>query len=125
MTRLTKQKEKLDELLTGVNPLNAKTRAAEIGTLLDSFLPAAEKMRAQLKKYRAAFQTLAAENNELRDENAQLVEKNKESAIRKLEELKLQRDYADALGVLERIPPEILEQFTKTPVNKTRTERGK
>jgi hypothetical protein len=68
---------------------------------------------------------MAAENKELHDENAQLVEKNKESAIRKLEELKLQRDYADALGVLERIPPEILEQFTKTPVNKTRTERGK
>jgi hypothetical protein len=125
MTRLTKQKEKLDELLTGINPLNAKSRAADISSLLDSFIPAAEKMSALLKKYRAAFQTLAAENKELHDENAQLVEKNKESAIRKLEELKLQRDYADALGVLERIPPEILEQFPKTPVNKTRTERGK
>ena len=118
MTCLTRQKEQLDRLLTGVNPLNAKSRAAEIGALLDSFIPAAEKMSAQLKKYRAAFQSMAAEN-------AQLTEKNKESAIRKLEELKLQRDYADALGVLERIPPEILEQFTKTPVNKTRTERGK
>jgi len=125
MTYLTKQKEKLDELLTGINPLNAKSRAADISSLLDSFIPAAEKMSALLKKYRAAFQSMAAENKELRDENAQLTEKNKESAIRKLEELKLQRDYADALGVLERIPPEILEQFTKTPVNKTRTERGK
>jgi hypothetical protein len=125
MTRLAKQKEKLDELLTGINPLNAKSRAADISSLLDSFIPAAEKMSALLKKYRAAFQSMAAENKELRDENAQLTEKNKESAIRKLEELKLQRDYADALGVLERISPEILEQFTKTPVNKTRTERGK
>jgi hypothetical protein len=50
MTRLTKQKEKLDELLTGVNPLNAKSRAADISSLLDSFIPAAEKMSAQLKK---------------------------------------------------------------------------
>jgi hypothetical protein len=55
MTRLTKQKEKLDELLTGINPLNAKSRAADISSLLDSFIPAAEKMSALLKKYRAAF----------------------------------------------------------------------
>jgi hypothetical protein len=48
MTRLTKQKEQLDELLTGVNPLNAKSRSADISSLLDSFIPAAEKMSAQL-----------------------------------------------------------------------------
>jgi len=125
MAHLSKQRAALDELLAGINPLNAKSRAADISSLLDSFIPAAEKMSTQLKKYRTAFQDMSEENRELAAENAQLAEKNRESAIRKLEELKLQRDYADVLGVLERIPPEILEQFTKTPVNKTHEGRGK
>ena len=111
MTHLTKQKKKLDELLTGINPLNAKSRAADISSLLDSFIPAAEKMSTQLKKYRAAFKDLAAENRELTAENAQLAEKSKESAVHRLAEIKLQRDYAEAVAVLERIPPEITAQY--------------
>jgi hypothetical protein len=111
MTHLTKQKEKLDELLTGINPLNAKSRAADISSLLDSFIPAAEKMSTQLKKYRAAFKDMAAENRELTAENAQLAEKSRESAVHRLAEIKLQRDYAEAVAVLERIPPEITAQY--------------
>ena len=34
MTRLNKQRQKLDELLTGIGPLNSKKRAAEISKLL-------------------------------------------------------------------------------------------
>ena len=82
-------------------------------------------MSSQIKKYRVAFRSMAAENKDLTAENAQLTEKSKESAIHKLAEIKLQRDYAEAVAVLERIPPEILEQFTKTPVHKTHAERGK
>ena len=52
MTRLTKQRQKLDQLLAGIGPLNGKKRAAEISELLDSYIPAVEKMRTQLKKYR-------------------------------------------------------------------------
>ncbi len=118
MTHLTKQKEKLDELLTGINPLNAKSRAADISSLLDSFIPAAEKMSSQLKKYRAAFKDMAAENEELTAENAQLAKKSKESAIHKLTEIKLQRDYAEAVAVLERIPPEIIAAYgSRLPVS--------
>ena len=40
MTRLTKQRQKLDQLLTGIGPLNGKKRAAEISELLDSYIPA-------------------------------------------------------------------------------------
>ena len=65
MTCLTRQKEQLDRLLAGINPFNAKARTTEIGVLLDSFIPAAEKMSAQLKKYRAAFQRMTAENAQL------------------------------------------------------------
>jgi hypothetical protein len=111
MAHLTKQKEKPDELLAGVNPFNARSGAADISSLLDSFLPAAEKMSTQLKKYRAAFQNLAAENRKLIAENAQLAEKNKESVVHKLAKIKLRRDYAEAAAVLERIPPEIAVQY--------------
>ena len=44
MTRLTKQKAKLEELLSGVNAFNAKGKAAEIGVFLDKYIPAVEQM---------------------------------------------------------------------------------
>ena len=44
MTRLTKQKAKLENLLTGINPFNAKSRAEEICKILDTYLPSVEKM---------------------------------------------------------------------------------
>lgn len=125
MTRLTKQKEKLDELLTGINPLNAKSRAAEIAALLDKYIPNLERMDTQMRKFKGAYKALADENRELTDKNAALIEKGKESVVGKLAEMQLRRDHEEALALLERIPPEILEQFTKTPVNKAREERGK
>lgn len=55
MTRLTKQRDKLGQLLTGINPFNAKNRAEEICKLLDDYLPSVEKMDALLRKYGVAF----------------------------------------------------------------------
>lgn len=49
MTRLTKQKTKLEELLSGVNAFNAKGKAAEIGAFLDKYIPAVEQMHTTLK----------------------------------------------------------------------------
>ena len=42
MTRLTKQKSKLEDLLTGINPFNAKSRAEEICKILDTYIPSVE-----------------------------------------------------------------------------------
>ena len=72
MTRLTKQRQKLDQLLTGIGPLNGKKRAAEISELLDSYIPAVEKMRTQLKKYSTAFTSTKAENEKLKKKNKKL-----------------------------------------------------
>ena len=55
MTRLTKQKTKLEELLTGIGAFNAKSRAAEIAALLDKYIPAVEQMHSTMKKYQVAF----------------------------------------------------------------------
>ena len=43
MTRLTKQKDKLEALLTGINPFNAKSRAEEICKILDIYIPSVER----------------------------------------------------------------------------------
>ena len=60
MTRLTKQKSKLEDLLTGINPFNAKSRAEEICKILDSYIPSVEKMDTLLRKYGVAFTKTAS-----------------------------------------------------------------
>ena len=115
MTHLTQQRQKLDQLLTGIGPLNGKKRAAEISELLDSYIPAVEKMRTQLKKYSTAFTSTKAENEKLKRKNKKLSESleeaNHESVLKKLNDAKLQREYQEALAVLERIPPDLLNQI--------------
>ncbi|MBE5056433.1 plasmid recombination protein [Pseudoflavonifractor sp. DSM 107456] len=117
MTRLTKQKAKLEELLAGIGAFNAKSRAAEIAALLDKYIPAVEQMHSTLKKYQVAFTETTVENKKLKQENAQLeqtLEKaTQESTLKQLVNAKLRRDYADAVAVLDRIPKEVLDVYTR------------
>lgn len=119
MTRLIKQKAKLEELLADVNAFNAKGKAAEIGVLLDKYIPAVEQMHTMLKKYNVAFTTTAAENKKLKKENEQLEqsldEATQESTLKKLADAKLHRDYEDALALLDRIPKEVLAEYMHRP----------
>ena len=117
MTHLTQQRQKLDELLTGIGPFNSKKRAAEISELLDGYIPAVEKMRTQLKKYSTAFTSTKAENEKLKKKSKKLSESldeaTHESVLKQLKDAKLQREYQEALEILERIPPEVLEEYAK------------
>lgn len=119
MTRLTKQKAKLEELLAGVNAFNAKGKATEIGELLDKYIPAVEQMHTTLKKYNVAFTTTAAENKKLKKKNELLAESldkaTQESTLKKLADAKLHRDYEDALAILDRISKEILTEYMEKP----------
>ena len=119
MTRLTKQKAKLEELLAGVNAFNAKGKAAEIGAFLDKYIPAVEQMHTTLKKYNAAFTTTTAENKKLKKKTEQLEQSldkaTQESTLKKLADAKLHRDYEDAVAVLDRIPQEVLTAYTHRP----------
>ena len=119
MTRLTKQKAKLEELLAGIGAFNAKSRAAEIAALLDQYIPAVEQMHSTMKKYQVAFTETTVENKKLKQENAQLeqsLEKaTQESTLKQLADAKLRRDYADAVAVLERIPKEVLAEYMHKP----------
>lgn len=123
MTQLTKQKEQLDALLTGINPFNGRSRAAEISKLLDSYIPAVSKMRTELDRYQAAFTETAAENKQLKKKNkalsASLEKANEGSVLKRLEDAKLRKDYEAAVRTLESIPPEVIkfyEERTQEPV---------
>ena len=119
MTRLTRQKAKLEELLAGIGAFNAKSRAAKIAALLDQYIPAVERMHSTMKKYQVAFTETTVENKKLKQENAQLgrsLEKaTKESTLKQLADAKLRRDYADAVAVLDRIPKEVLAEYMHSP----------
>ena len=117
MTHLNKQRQKLDELLTGIGPLNSKKRAAEISKLLDGYIPAVEKMHTQLSKYGVAFTQTKTENKRLKKKAAELEQSleaaTKTSVLKELRDVQLKRDYEDALALLERIPKEVLVEFRK------------
>ena len=117
MTRLTKQKEKLEGLLAGISPFNAKSKAEEIGRLLDGYIPAVEKMQTLLTKYNVTFTQTVAENKRLKKKNSQLAESleaaQEKSVLKKLQDSQLRRDYEAAISTLKRIPPEVLDWYTR------------
>ena len=123
MTRLIKQKARLEELLAGVNAFNVKGKAAEIGELLDKYIPAVEQMHTTLKKYNTAFTATTNENKKLKKKNEQLEqdlkEATKESTLKQIADAKLKRDYEDAVAVLDRIPKEVLDVYARD------SQRGK
>ena len=117
MTRLTKQRERLEDLLGSINPFNGKSKAQEISRLLDKYIPNVERMHTQLKKYNVAFTDTAAENAALKKENAsleaELDAKGRESIEKQLREAKLHHEYKQAKALLDRIPEEVLEQVKR------------
>lgn len=124
MKHLNKYRAKLEELIFGINPLNKKTRIDEISKILDKFLPAAEKMHRDLNRYRTAFKELEAENIALTNKNKELTDKSKESLVKKLKVLELERDYAAAMEFIKRIPTEVLSEY-ESKCNSKRIEQSR
>ena len=58
-------RDKLMDLLSGTNTLNARARVGEIEALLDKYIPGVEKMKTRLRKYEAEYKTLSSENADL------------------------------------------------------------
>lgn len=55
-------------VLNDSNPFNKKSKAEELETLLDKYVPGVEVMRTKLKKYDKTYKELTAENAELEKE---------------------------------------------------------
>ena len=124
MKHLNKYRTKLEELIFGINLLNKKARIDEVSKILDKFLPAAEKMHRDLNRYRTAFKELEAENTALTNKNKELTEKSKESLVKKLKVLELERDYAAAMDFIKRIPTEVLSEYEEK-CNSKRIEQSR
>ena len=117
MARLTKQAEWLNTLLSDVKFSNYKERTAQVVAFLDKYIPDVAAMETQMKKYQKCFATAEAEKAVLKSENESLTDKleksQQQSTIKKLQDAKLQSDYAAAQTVLERIPPDIIQAYTQ------------
>ena len=120
---LTKQKEKLQQLLGEITPLNAKAKSREIATLMDTYIPGVENLMTKLKKSSKAGKELRAEIAELKKE----VNSSKASALRQLELEKkvqelddLQQTVKSLRKTVDAIPEEILAEYRQ--INST--EKG-
>ena len=84
---------------------------------LDKYIPDVAAMETQMKKYQKCFATAEAEKAVLKAENESLTDKleksQQQSTIKKLQDAKLQSDYAAAQAVLEQIPPDIIKAYTQ------------
>ena len=121
--RLTRQKDKLMELISGMNPLNAKTKSKEIAALLDEYIPGVEELMTKLKKTSKAAKEMRREITVLKKE----VNSSKASTLRQLElEKKVQEldDLQHMVEVLRQtmdaIPAEILAMYKEPQI----TEKG-
>ena len=114
--RLNRQKDKLVQLLSEMNAINAKAKSKEIAALLDDYIPGVEELMTKLKKT-----SLAA--REMRGEIAVLkkaVNSSKASALRQLELEKKVQELDDLQYMVESlqktvdaIPAEILAIYNE------------
>ena len=65
---LNRMKDQIMAILNDSNPFNKKSKAEELETLLDKYVPGVEAMRTKLKKYDKTYKELTAENTELEKE---------------------------------------------------------
>ena len=116
MTRLTKQHDKLAELLSDMKFTNYKERSVQIAAFLEKYIPDVAVMETQMKKYDKFFKTVEGKQKALEKKNADLSaaleESEKESTVKKLQEMRLHSDYERIKGILERIPPDVIRQYT-------------
>ena len=112
--RLHRQKDKLMELISEMNALNAKTKSKEIAALLDEYIPGVEELMTKLKKTSQAAKEMRREITDLKKE----ANSSKASTLRQLElEKKVQEldDLQHMVEVLQQtmdaIPAEILDVY--------------
>ena len=111
--RLTRQKDKLMGLISGMNPLNAKAKSKEIAALLDEYIPGVEELMTKLKKTSKAAKEMRREITDLKKE----VNSSKASTLRQLELEKKVQELDDLQHMVEAlrqtmdaIPEEIVAQ---------------
>lgn len=106
---LNRMKDQIMAILNDSNPFNKKSKAEELETLLDKYVPGVEAMRTKLKKYDKTYR-------ELTEENAELVKKlssaSKESVRKKLEISQKLNELDELRRTVDTIPEEVIRAYT-------------
>ena len=113
---LNRMKEQIMAILNESNPFNKKSKAEELETLLDKYVPGVEAMRTKLKKYDKTYKELTAENAEL---EKKLNSASRESIQKKLEIQRKLSELDELRRTVEVLPPEILQAAKKIVAHKS------
>ena len=115
--RLNRQRDKLNQLIGEMNPINARAKSKEIGALLEEYIPGVEDLMTRLKKSGAAAKEMRREIVQLKAE----VNSSKTSALhlleleKKVQELDDLQHMVDTMQkTMEAIPEEILANYKET-----------
>ena len=117
--RLSRQAKIITQKISEINPLNTKSKTAEVITLLAKFFPNLEIHETQLRKYSREFDRLKEENAEL-EKRAKAGDQT--SINRQLAFGKLQSENAEMHRLIISIPEDLLQQARQNQKTKT-TER--
>ena len=115
---LNSLKDRIMELLSSANPLNAKSRVSEVASLMDEYIPGVEKMNTRLRKYDTEYKTLTAENAALESKLEAAEDASREKIANRLKYAGMEQELRDLHALVDSIPPEIVEAYS-------RTERGR
>ena len=107
---LNRMKDQIMAVLNDSNPFNKKSKAEELETLLDKYVPGVEVMRTKLKKYDKTYKELTAENAELEKE---LNSASRESIQKKLEIQRKLSELDELRRTMDSIPDAIIREYTE------------
>ena len=107
---LNRMKDQIMAILNDSNPFNKKSKAEELETLLDKYVPGVEVMRTKLKKYDKTYKELTAENAELEKE---LNSASRESIQKKLEIQRKLSELDQLRRTVDSIPDAVIRQYTE------------
>ena len=115
-TRMHRLEQKLKELLSGINPMNAKRVREEILKILDEYIPGVAELMTKAKALKKAEKELKAEIAQLKkeaDSSKPSVQRLLELEKKVQEQEELRHTIASLQQTLTTIPPEIIEEYSK------------
>ena len=113
-TKLHRLEQKLRELLSSINPMNAKRVREEILKILDEYIPGVAELMTKARALKKAEKELKAEIAQLKKEansNKPSVQRLLELEKKVQEQEELQRTIMSLQQTLTAIPPEIIAEY--------------
>ena len=123
-TKLHRLEQKLRELLSSINPMNAKRVREEILKILDEYIPGVAELMTKAKALKKAEKELKAEIAQLKKEansNKPSVQRLLELEKKVQEQEELQRTISSLQQTLTAIPPEIIAEYNDPKLNRKET----